>query len=52
MYYVDCRKIERECLLVRSGDYDRSCDHDPGFRREVCSQKKNEELKGRRIKTE
>jgi hypothetical protein len=49
---VDCGKIARGYRLVHSGDYDRSCDHKPEFRCEMCSQKKTEELKVRGIKTE
>ncbi len=49
---VDCGKIARGYRLVRSGNYDRSCDQEPEFRCEACSQKKTEELKGRGIKTE
>ncbi|MGA2120821.1 MAG: hypothetical protein ABSG49_02110 [Methanoregula sp.] len=49
---VDGGKIARGYRLVRSGDYDRSCDHKPEFRCEVCSQKKTEELKDRGIKNE
>jgi hypothetical protein len=49
---VDCGKIARGYRLVCSGNYDRSCDHEPEFRCETCSQKKTEELKGRGIKTE
>ncbi|PKL69463.1 MAG: hypothetical protein CVV30_07870 [Methanomicrobiales archaeon HGW-Methanomicrobiales-1] len=47
---VDCGKITRGYRLVRSGDYDRTHDHEPQFRCEECSQKKSEELKGRGVK--
>ncbi|MHB8164266.1 MAG: hypothetical protein ACYDDV_07930 [Methanoregula sp.] len=47
---VDCGKITRGYRLVRSGDYDRTHDHEPQFRCEECSQKKSEELKERGIK--
>jgi len=49
---VDCKKIARGYRLVRSGDYDRTHDHEPEFRCEECSRKKAEELKGRGVKTE
>ena len=49
---VDCGRIARGYRLVRSGDYDRTHDHEPEFRCEECSQKKTEELKGRGIKIE
>jgi len=47
---VDCGRVSRGYRLVRSGDYDRTHDHEPEFRCEECSQKKTEELKGRGIK--
>jgi hypothetical protein len=47
---VDCGKVARGYRLVRSGDYDRTHDHEPQFRCEECSQKKSEELKGRGVK--
>ncbi|MDD1693285.1 MAG: hypothetical protein LUQ71_01025 [Methanoregula sp.] len=34
---VDCGKIARGYYLVRSGEHDRSCDHNPVFRCEECS---------------
>jgi DNA-directed RNA polymerase subunit RPC12/RpoP len=46
---VDCGKIARGYRLVRSGDYDRTLDHEPEFRCEECSQRKIEELKGRGV---
>lgn len=49
---VDCKKIARGYRLVRSGDYDRTHEHEPEFRCEECSKKKAEKLKGRGIKTE
>jgi hypothetical protein len=49
---VDCKKIARGYRLVRSGDYDRTHDHEPEFRCEECSRIKSEELKGRGVKTE
>ncbi|MDO9324384.1 MAG: hypothetical protein Q7T80_05420 [Methanoregula sp.] len=47
---VDCGKTARGYRLVRSGDYDRTHDHEPEFRCEDCSQKKTEELKERGVK--
>ncbi len=47
---VDCGKVARGYRLVRSGDYDRTHDHEPQFRCEECSQKKSEELKERGVK--
>jgi hypothetical protein len=47
---VDCSRVARGYRLVRSGDYDRTHDHEPEFRCEDCSQKKTEELKGRGVK--
>jgi hypothetical protein len=49
---VDCHKTARGYRLVRSGDYDRTHDHEPEFRCEECSRKKAEELKERGVKTE
>jgi hypothetical protein len=49
---VDCHKTARGYRLVRSGDYDRTHDHEPQFRCEECSRKKAEELKERGVKTE
>jgi len=49
---VDCGRIARGYRLVRSGDYDKTHDHEPEFRCEDCSKKKTEELKGRGIRTE
>ena len=49
---VDCGRIARGYRLVRSGDYDRTHDHEPEFRCEECSRKKAEELKGRGVKIE
>ena len=49
---VDCGRIARGYRLVRSGDYDKTHDHEPEFRCEECSKKKTEELKGRGIRTE
>jgi adenine-specific DNA methylase len=49
---VDCKKIARGYRLVRSGEYDRTHDHEPEFRCEECSTKKAEELKERGVKTE
>ena len=49
---VDCKKTARGYRLVRSGNYDRTHDHEPEFRCEECSRKKAEELKGRGVKTE
>jgi hypothetical protein len=47
---VDCGRVSRGYRLVRSGDYDRTHDHEPEFRCEECSQKKTDELKGRGVK--
>jgi len=47
---VDCGRIARGYRLVRSGDYDRTHDHEPEFRCEECSKKKAEELKVRGVK--
>jgi len=47
---VDCGKVTRGYRLVRSGDYDRTHDHEPQFRCEECSQKMSEELKERGVK--
>ena len=47
---VDCGKVARGYRLVRSGDYDRTHDHEPEFRCEACSQKKSAELKERGVK--
>ena len=47
---VDCGKTARGYRLVRSGDYDRTHDHEPEFRCEECSQKKTAELKERGVK--
>ncbi|MFA4850470.1 MAG: hypothetical protein WC626_12150 [Methanoregula sp.] len=47
---VDCDKVARGYRLVRSGDYDRTHDHEPEFRCEECSQKKTDELKERGVK--
>ena len=47
---VDCGRIARGYRLVRSGDYDRTHDHEPEFRCEECSQKKTMELKERGVK--
>ncbi len=47
---VDCGKVARGYRLVRSGDYDRTHDHEPEFRCEECSQKKSAELKERGVK--
>jgi hypothetical protein len=47
---VDCGRVARGYRLVRSGDYDRTHDHEPEFRCEECSQKKTEELKERGVK--
>jgi hypothetical protein len=49
---VDCGKVARGYRLVRSGDYDRTHDHEPEFRCEDCSRIKSEKLKGFGIKTE
>ena len=49
---VDCGRIARGYRLVRSGDYDRTHDHEPEFRCEECSKRKAEELKGRGVKIE
>jgi hypothetical protein len=49
---VDCGKVARGYRLVRSGEYDRTQDHEPEFRCEECSKKKAEELKVRGVKTE
>lgn len=46
---VDCGKVARGYRLVRSGDYDRTHDHEPEFRCEECSQKKTEDLKERGV---
>jgi hypothetical protein len=47
---VDCGRVARGYRLVRSGDYDRTHDHEPEFRCEDCSEKKTEELKDRGVK--
>ncbi len=47
---VDCGRIARGYRLVRSGDYDRTHDHEPEFRCEECSEKKTAELKERGVK--
>jgi hypothetical protein len=47
---VDCGQVARGYRLVRSGDYDRTHDHEPEFRCEGCSEKKTEELKERGVK--
>ena len=47
---VDCGRVARGYRLVRSGDYDRTHDHEPEFRCEECSQKKTAELKERGVK--
>jgi hypothetical protein len=49
---VDCGRLARGYRLVRSGDYDRTHDHEPEFRCEDCSRKKSELLKGQGVKTE
>jgi DNA-directed RNA polymerase subunit RPC12/RpoP len=49
---VDCGRIVRGYRLVRSGNYDRTHDHEPEFRCEECSKRKAEELKGRGVKIE
>jgi hypothetical protein len=49
---VDCGRVARGYRLARSGDYDRTKDHEPEFRCEECSKKKTEELKGRGVRTE
>ncbi|MFA4826294.1 MAG: hypothetical protein WC593_14175 [Methanoregula sp.] len=46
---VDCGRVARGYRLVRSGDYDRTHDHEPEFRCEECSQKKTVELKERGV---
>jgi len=47
---VDCGRVTRGYRLVKSGDYDRTHDHEPEFRCEECSKKKAEELKVRGVK--
>lgn len=47
---VDCGRVARGYRLVKSGDYDRTHDHEPEFRCEECSKKKTEELKVRGVK--
>ena len=47
---VNCGRVARGYRLVRSGDYDRTHDHEPEFRCEECSQKKSAELKERGVK--
>jgi hypothetical protein len=49
---VDCGKVARGYRLVRSGEYDRSHDHEPEFRCEDCSRKKSERLKVLGVRTE
>ncbi|NMB80124.1 MAG: hypothetical protein GYA23_13630 [Methanomicrobiales archaeon] len=49
---VDCGKVARGYRLVRSGDYDRTHDHEPEFRCEECSKKKTEQLKERGVRIE
>ena len=49
---VDCGKIARGYRLSKSGDYDRTHDHEPEFRCEECSKKKTDELKERGVITE
>jgi hypothetical protein len=47
---VNCGKVARGYRLVRSGEYDRTHDHEPEFRCEECSQKKTDELRERGVK--
>jgi hypothetical protein len=47
---VDCGRVARGYRLVKSGEYDRTHDHEPEFRCEECSKKKSEELKVRGVK--
>jgi hypothetical protein len=49
---VDCGRLARGYPLGRSGEYDRSHDHEPEFRCEDCSRKKSEKLKELGIRTE
>jgi hypothetical protein len=49
---VDCGKIARGYRLVRSGDYDKTHDHEPEFRCEECSKKKTEQLRERGVKVD
>ena len=49
---VDCGTVARGYRLVRSGDYDRTHDHEPEFRCEACSKKKSELLREKGVKTE
>jgi hypothetical protein len=49
---VDCGRVARGYRLVRSGDYDRTHDHEPEFRCEDCSRKKSDKLKEQGVKTE
>jgi hypothetical protein len=49
---VDCGKIARGYRLVRSGDYDRTHDHEPEFRCEDCSRKKADDLRSKGVKVE
>jgi hypothetical protein len=49
---MNCGKIARGHLLVRSGDYNRTNDYIPAFRCGECSRRKLELLKERGVKTE
>jgi len=49
---VDCGKLARGYRIVKSGDYDKTHDHEPEFRCEECSKKKTEQLRERGIRIE
>lgn len=49
---VDCGLIARGYRLVKSGDYDKTHDHEPEFRCEECSKKKTEQLRERGVRIE
>jgi len=49
---VDCGRIARGYRLVKSGDYDKTHDHEPEFRCEECSKKKTEQLRERGVRIE
>jgi hypothetical protein len=47
---IDCGRVARGWRLVRSGDYDRTQDHELEFRYEDCSRKKTEKFRERGVK--
>ena len=48
MSCVDCGKVARGYRLVKSKDYDRTCDKSPEFRCEFCSEIKTKEIESRK----